>query len=122
MVVNLSSFQSTLSTIDGERGAKILHPIFMDEELQLKTAHQELMTILGVNAYGPCQIKILLQKFRNGDLSCMDAPRTGRSPLTLGLTLAPFLQTHLFASVRVLGQYFLMMVPTIKEIRPRELG
>jgi hypothetical protein len=36
MVLNLSSLQSQLSTIDGERGTKIPHPIFMGEEMGLK--------------------------------------------------------------------------------------
>jgi hypothetical protein len=36
MVLNLSSLQSTLSTRDGERGTKIPHQIFLDEELGLK--------------------------------------------------------------------------------------
>jgi hypothetical protein len=32
MVLSLSSLQSTLSTIDGERGTTIPHEIFLDEE------------------------------------------------------------------------------------------
>jgi hypothetical protein len=36
MVLNLSSLQSTLSMIDGERGTQIPHQIFIDEELGLE--------------------------------------------------------------------------------------
>jgi hypothetical protein len=35
-VLNLSSLQGTLSMIDGEKGTKILHCLFLDEELGLK--------------------------------------------------------------------------------------
>jgi hypothetical protein len=47
--------------------------------------NQELVTTLGADAYGRSQIKIWLQKSRNGDISSKDAPRTGRRPLTLSL-------------------------------------
>jgi hypothetical protein len=46
MVLNLSSLQGTLSTINGERGTEIPHQIFMDEELGLKTIDQQLVTTL----------------------------------------------------------------------------
>jgi hypothetical protein len=36
MILHLSSLQSTLSKIDEERGTKIHHQIFMEEELGLK--------------------------------------------------------------------------------------
>jgi hypothetical protein len=55
-------------------------------------------------------------------LSCLDAPRTGRPSLTLELQLAAFLQKYPFANARVLMQYFLTSVSTIKEILQRELG
>jgi hypothetical protein len=51
--------------------------MFLDEELGLKKFHQELVITLGADAYGRSQIKIWLQKSRNSDLSCKDAPHTG---------------------------------------------
>jgi hypothetical protein len=42
-----------------------------------KRTHEELMRTLGDDSYGVSQIKIWLQKFRNGDLSCKDCPRSG---------------------------------------------
>jgi hypothetical protein len=44
--------------MDGERGIKIPHEIFLDEELGLKKIHEELVTTLEANAYGQSQIKI----------------------------------------------------------------
>jgi hypothetical protein len=87
-----------------------------------KKIHQELVTTLIAGAYGEAQIKIWLQKFRNGDFSCKNAPRTGRPPLTLRQQLATFLQKYPFASVRVLAQHFLASVPTIEEILERGMG
>jgi hypothetical protein len=40
-----------------------------------KRIHEELMGTLGDDSYTVSQIKIWLQKFRNGDLSCRDSPR-----------------------------------------------
>jgi hypothetical protein len=47
-------------------------------------------------------------------------PPGGR--LDFGPQLAAFLQKYPFASARVLAQHFLTSVPTIMEIRQRELG
>jgi hypothetical protein len=80
---------------DGKRRTKIPHKIFPDEELRLKKIHQELLTTLRVDTYGQSQIKIWLQKFKNGDLSCKDAPRPGRPPLTLVHNLRDFLKSIL---------------------------
>jgi hypothetical protein len=65
-----------------ERGSTIFSaPDIPNEELGLQKIHQELVTILGADAYGGSQIKILLQKFRPGDLSFKDAPPIERPPL-----------------------------------------
>jgi hypothetical protein len=51
--LNLSSLQSILSTIDGERGTKILYQIFMDKEPEFKKSidtsrsYSELMHVAG---------------------------------------------------------------------------
>jgi hypothetical protein len=84
-----------LSSIDGERGTKNPHQIFLDEELRLKKIHQELVARLGADAYGRSQIKIWLHKFRNGNFFCKDAPCIRRLPLTLGPELVAFLQSLL---------------------------
>jgi hypothetical protein len=41
-----------------------------------KKIHKELMSILGDGSYGVSQIKIWLQRFRVGDLSCKDSRRS----------------------------------------------
>jgi transposase len=64
-----------------------------------KKIHQKLVATLGTDASGRSQIKTWIQKFRNGNLSCKDALRTGRPPLTLEPQLAAFLQKCPFASV-----------------------
>jgi hypothetical protein len=58
-----------------------------------KTIHQELVTTLGADAYGLSPIKIWLRKFRNCDLSCENASRTGRLSLALGRNLRHFFNT-----------------------------
>jgi hypothetical protein len=80
------------------------------------------MSTLGDDSYAVSQIKIWLQKFRNGDLSCKDSPRSERPLLTLGPQLEAFLQKDPFASTRVIAQHFLTTVPTIKDILQRDLG
>jgi transposase len=80
------------------------------------------MSTLGDDSYGVSQIKIWLQKFRNGDLSCKDSPGSGRPLLTFGPQAEAFMQKYPFASARVIAQHFLMTVPTIKDILQRELG
>jgi hypothetical protein len=93
MVLNLSSLQSTLSMIDGERGVKIPNQVCLNEEPRLKKIHQKFVITLGAYAYSRSQIKIWVQKFRNGDLSWNDAPHTGRSSLTLGRNLRHFFKS-----------------------------
>jgi hypothetical protein len=56
-----------------------------------KRIHEELMSTLGDDSYTVSQIKIWLQKFRNGDLSCKDSPRSRRPLLTLGMQLEAFM-------------------------------
>jgi transposase len=87
-----------------------------------KRIHEKLMSTLGDDSYGLSQIKIWLQKFRNGDLSCKDSPRPGQPLLTLGPQLKAFLQKYPFASTRVIAQHFFTTVRMIKDILQRELG
>jgi hypothetical protein len=56
-----------------------------------KKIHEELMTTLGDDSYGVSQLKISLHKFRDGDLSCKDSPRSGRPLLILGPQLEAFM-------------------------------
>jgi hypothetical protein len=65
--------------------------------------HEELMSTLGDDLYDVSQIKIWLQKFRNGDSSCKDSPRPGRPFLSLGPQLEAFMQKYPFASARVIA-------------------
>jgi hypothetical protein len=81
-----------------------------------KRIHEELMSILGNDSYGVSQIKIWLQKFRNGDLSRKGSSRSGRPLLTLAPQLWAFMQKYPFSSARVIAQHFLTTVPTIKDI------
>jgi hypothetical protein len=81
-----------------------------------KKIHEELMNTLGDDSYGVYQIKIWLQKFRNGDLSCKDFPGSGQPLLTLGPRLGAFMQKDPFASARVIAQHLLTTVSLIKDI------
>jgi hypothetical protein len=81
-----------------------------------KEIYQELVITLGADAYGRSQIKTWLWKFRNGNLSCKDAPRTGQPPLTLGPQLVAVIQKHPFVSAQVLVRYFLTCVLMIQEV------
>jgi hypothetical protein len=80
------------------------------------------MSTLGDDSYRVSHIKIWLQKFRNGDLSCKDSPRSGRPLLTLGPQLEAFMHKYPFASPRVIAQHSLKTVPMINDIIQRELG
>jgi hypothetical protein len=80
------------------------------------------MSTLGDDSYAVFQIKAWLQKFRNGDLSCINSAPSGQPLLTLGPQSEAFMQKYPFASARVIAQHFLKTVPTIKNILPRELG
>jgi hypothetical protein len=86
-----------------------------------KRIHEELMSTLSDHSYEVSQIKIWLQKFRNGDLSCKAFPRSGRHLLTLGSQLEAFMQKYPFASVRLIAQHFVTTVPTIKDVLQRDL-
>jgi hypothetical protein len=44
--------------MDGERGTKISHQIYPDEEIGFRKVHQELVTTLGADTNGRFQIKI----------------------------------------------------------------
>jgi hypothetical protein len=77
---------------------------------------------LGVNAYGPSQIKIWLWRFRDVDTEGRDLPRAGRPLLTLGAQVEPFLQQYPFASARTIAKHFLVNPHTVTEILQRELG
>jgi hypothetical protein len=88
----------------------------------VKLIHQELTRTLGNDGYGPSQIKIWLQRFQSGDLSCDDSPGAQRPPLTLAPQLHAFLQKYLVASARAIAQHFLTIDPAVKGILQRELG
>jgi hypothetical protein len=62
-----------------------------------KEIHPELMTTLGADAYRRSQIKIWIQKFRNGDLSCKDPLRTKRPRVTLDRNLRHFFKSILLS-------------------------
>jgi transposase len=87
-----------------------------------KRIHEELMNTLGDDSYGVSQIKIWLQQFRNGGLSCKDSPRSSRPLVTLGPQLEAFMQNYPCVSPRVIARHFLTAVLTIKDIIQRELG
>jgi hypothetical protein len=87
-----------------------------------KRIHEELMSTLGDGSYRVSQFKIWLQKFRKGDSSCKNSPRSRRPLLTLRPQLEAFMQKYPFASTRVIAQHFFTTVPTIKDILQRELG
>jgi transposase len=87
-----------------------------------KRIHEELLSTLGEDLFVVSQIKIWLQKFRNGDLSGKDSPRPGRPLLTMGPQLEAFMQKYRFASARGIARHFLATAPTIKDILQRELG
>jgi hypothetical protein len=67
------------------------------------------------------QIKIELQRFRTGNLSCNDLPRARRPPLTLGPQVEAFLQKYPFARP-IIAKHFLTTAPTVQEMIQRELG
>jgi hypothetical protein len=80
------------------------------------------MSTLGNDAYGLSRIKIWLQMFITGDLSCSDLPHTGRPPIILGPQVEALLQKYPFASAFILTKHFLTNVFIVKEILQRELG
>jgi hypothetical protein len=88
----------------------------------IEKVHQELMGTLGDDADGLSQIKIWLQRFRTGDLSCNDLPRAGRPLLTLGPSVVAFVQKHPFANARKIAKHFLTTPYAVKEMLQRELG
>jgi hypothetical protein len=108
--------------IDGERGTKIYRQVLLPERMWREKIHQELMSTLVDNAHRLSQIKIWLQKFRTGDLSCSDLPGAGRRPLTLGPQVDAFLQKYPFASAHIIAKHFLMTASIVKEIFQTELG
>jgi hypothetical protein len=87
-----------------------------------KKIHQELVNTLRDDAHWPSQVKIWLQMFRTGDLSCGDFPRAGQPPLTLGPQVEEFLQKYPFTSASTIVKHFLATAFTAKEILQRELG
>jgi hypothetical protein len=99
MILNLSSLQSRLLTIEGERGIKTPRKIFMDEEPGLKKIHQKIVTTFGADAYSRSQINIWLEKVRSGGLADKDASPSRRPALPLGPQLAVSLQKYHFAWV-----------------------
>jgi hypothetical protein len=108
--------------MNGERGTKIVMKYFWMSDRGAKRIHQELVTTPGDDANRPSQIKIWLQKFRNGSLSCKEVPRPGRPPLTRGPQPSTFLEKYPFSSARVIAQHFFTIAPPIRDIFQRELG
>jgi hypothetical protein len=81
-----------------------------------KEIHQGLMSTLGDDAYGLSQVKIWLQRFGTGYLSCSDLPHAGRPPLILGRRVEVFVQKDPFSSVRIIAKSLLTTVSIVKEI------
>jgi hypothetical protein len=84
VALNPSGSRNPLSMIDGQGRPETCRRIFLDQRMGCKKIHQKSINTLGANAYGPSQIKIWLQRFRDGDTECRDLPQARRPPLTLG--------------------------------------
>jgi hypothetical protein len=84
--------------------------------------HQEFVITLRTDAYGWSQIKIWLQKFRNGDSPCKDVPRTGRPFLTLSPNLRHFFKSIILPVPEYLCSTSWLACPAIREVLQRELG
>jgi hypothetical protein len=84
--------------------------------------HQKLINTLAVDVDGLSEIKIWLQRFKNGDFECRDLPRAGSSALTLGPLFESFLPKYPFASAGVIAKHFLPNADPVNEILQRELG
>jgi hypothetical protein len=86
-----------------------------------KRIRQERVTTLGDDAYRLPQIKIWVQKFGKGHLSCKSVPCAGRLPLIREPQRKRFLEKHPFASARGIVHHVLTTLPAVKAILQREL-
>jgi histone-lysine N-methyltransferase SETMAR len=87
-----------------------------------KVIHAQLRGILGPCAVSLPTVKRWLRRFRAGDTSCEDQPRSGRPLAILGDVLGKFLSKHPFASAKIMAAHFNLTPTTVKEILIRELG
>jgi hypothetical protein len=90
-IIRRSDLVTLRKYVIGDKCTKICHQLFVDERLEIKKIHEELITALGDDAYHLLQIKTWLQRFKNDDLSCKDHSRPGRPVLTLVSQLEAFL-------------------------------
>jgi hypothetical protein len=101
-LINSHSFRNRFVTTDEKEEQRCVVMFLRLKGWGSQKIHQELMNTLWDDAYGLYQIKIWLQKFRTGDLSCSVLLRAGRRPLTLGLQVEIFLHKYLFASAHII--------------------
>jgi hypothetical protein len=82
----------------------------------------ELETIFHDSAISNSIAKKWIRKFKNGDFSCDDDSRPGRSMAILGVILQKFLDRYPFSSAKSISRHFRISPPTLSEILRRELG
>jgi hypothetical protein len=82
-------------TIDGERGTKIPHQIFLDEELGLKKTHQELVTTLELMRAAGSTLKSGSQNLETATCPARMVRAPGRRPSPWGRSLRHFFKSPL---------------------------
>lgn len=86
-----------------------------------KKIYENLSLVCGKEAYSKSQIKRWLQRFKNGNFSCMDEERAGRPLSDLAPLISNYLQKFPYSSAKKIAQYFDISHHTVKEILQRDL-
>jgi hypothetical protein len=83
--------------------------------------HINLSQVFGDDCYIPAAIECWLARFREGDLSCADHPRSGRPVIDISECLLAFLNKFPFASANMMSKHFRIAHGIIKEHIQRDL-
>jgi hypothetical protein len=88
---------------------------------EARRVHIKLSRVLSIHCSGSAVIERWLARFRQGDLSCVDHSRSGRSVIDISECLRAFLGKFPFASANTIFKHFRRAHGTIMEILQRDI-
>jgi hypothetical protein len=92
------------------------------QEQRCKLIHAHLRGTLGALTVSLLTVKWLVCRFREGNTSCKDKTRSGRSLTIFEDVLSKFLLKYPIASANIIAKHFDISVLTVKDLLIRELG
>jgi hypothetical protein len=112
----------TSKSLHGKSEQRVVIKFLWMKGLGARGIHTKLSWVLGDDCYSLAAIEHGDARFREGDLSCADYSRSGRSAIDISECLRAFLDKFPFTSANMTSKHFRIECRTIMEILQHDLG